>query len=317
VNTIVYTHIAVGNVNIDITLYTEKPPQIGDTVLASSLKIRPGGAALNYAVTVAQYGHRVYLVARASSHVLARKVLEKIKQYGVRVESVKLVEGAPGVVVVLVDKSGERTMIKYPGVNEELKPSDLELSLLRGAHVLHVASVKPDVALGFLELGSREGIVTTLDPGGYVAEWSSDLLVKALKHTHTLFLNEQSFCTQFRALSIDKFFKYGLSVLVIKRGGKGAVVLTQSRCYSGYAEPIKRVVDTTGAGDAFNAFFNAKYLESKDPGLSLVYGLAAGTLKTGFRGGFMKWNSKLFELQLEKVVVERRSCSEVVLCTES
>ena len=314
---ITYTHVAVGNLNIDIALYVDKFPQIGETLLARELQIRPGGAALNYAVTVAQYGHRAYLVARVSTHEFVRAILEEIRHYGVGVDYVKLVEGSPGVVLVVVDESGERTMIKYPGVNEELRSSDLSIDALREAHVVHVASTKPEIALGFLEVASREGIVTSLDPGGYVSEWSSERLLEALKHTHILYLNEQSLCEHFRDLSVEKMFKHGLSVLVVKRGGKGAVVLAQSTCYSGYAEPVKRPVDTTGAGDAFNALFNAKYLESKDLGLSLVYGLAAGALKTGFRSSFMPWNSRLFDLQLKRVVVERRNCSEVFLCRES
>ncbi len=314
---ITYTHIAVGNLNIDIALYVDKFPQIGETLLARELQIRPGGAALNYAITVAQYGHTVYLVAKVSTHEFIRVILEEIKHYGVRVDYVKLIEGSPGIVLVVVDRSGERTMIKYPGVNEELRPGDLSRDVLREAHVVHVASTKPEIALGFLEIASREGIVTSLDPGSYVLEWSSERLLEALKHTHILFFNEQSLCEHFGNLSVEKMFKCGLSVLVVKRGGKGAVVLTQNVCYSGYAEPIKRPVDTTGAGDAFNALFNAKYLESKDLGLSLVYGLAAGALKTSFRSSFMPWNPRLFDLQLKRVVVERRSCSEVFLCRES
>jgi ribokinase len=267
-------------------------------------------------VTVSQYGHRALLVARASTHELTRLVLEEVKQYGVETEYVKLVEGPPGVVLVIVDKSGERTMIKHPGVNEDLSPGDIDSCVLKDTHVFHVASVKPSVAFSLLELASREGVVTTLDPGGYVEEWSTERLLQALRHVHTLFLNEQNLCTHFKALDASKMFKHGLSILVVKRGSKGAVVLTQGACYSGYAEPIKRPVDTTGAGDAFDALFNAKYIESKDPGYSLVYGLAAGSLKTGFRGSFMHWNSKLFKLQLEKVVVERVDCSEVVFCEE-
>jgi ribokinase len=316
VNRITYTHVAIGNLNIDIAVFTETLPQTGATILARDLQIRPGGAALNYAVTVAQYGHSAIIIAKASTHDITRTVLEEVKQYGVKTEYVKLVEGPPGVVLVIVDKSGERTMIKYPGVNEELCLSDLDSSVLRSAHVVHVASVKPSVAVGFLELASREGIVTTLDPGGYTEEWSIEGLLKALRSIHTLFLNEQSLCTHFKGLDASRMFKHGLSVLVVKRGSRGAVVLTQGACYSGYAEPIKRPVDTTGAGDAFDALFNAKYLETKDPGHSLVYGLAAGALKTGFRGSFMQWNSKLFKLQLEKVIVERVNCGEVVFCAE-
>jgi len=317
VNRITYTHVAVGNLNIDVVLFTDTVPQAGMTILARDLQIRPGGAAVNYAVTVSQYGHEAYIVTRASSHEITRNILEEVKQYGVKTDYVKFTEGSPGIVLIIVDKSGERTMIKYPGVNEELNPSDLAGELLRKAHVVHVASVKPDVAVGIVELASSEGAVTSLDPGGYMANWSIEMFLKTMRHIHVLFINESDFCKYLKDAGLSRVFKYGLSTLVVKRGSKGAVVLTQSECYSGCAEPIKKPVDTTGAGDAFDALFNAKYIESKDLGLSLVYALAAGALKTGFKSSFMKWNSKLFNFQLKKVVVERVECSEVVLCTEN
>jgi len=70
-----YTHISVGNINIDIVLYVDRLPGRDEDTLAESLDIRPGGAASNYAVAVSQYGHRVHLVAVASSHVLAGMAL--------------------------------------------------------------------------------------------------------------------------------------------------------------------------------------------------------------------------------------------------
>jgi len=306
----------VGNFNIDIVLYTEKIPHTGTTVIARELQIRPGGAALNYSVTVAQYGHIAYLVARVSTHEIVRGVFEEVKQCGVKLDYVRFTEGSPGVVLIIVDESGERTMIKHPGVNEQLGPSDVSSDLLREAHIVHLASVKPEIAMGVSEFASREGVLVSLDPGGYIAEWGVERFLKTLRDIHILYINEQDLCTHLRSVSLNKIFRYGLSILVVKRGKKGAVVLTQGSCYSGYAEPVKRPVDTTGAGDAFDALFNAKYLESKDLGLSLVHGLAAGALKTGFRGSFMLWNPKLYALQLERVVVERSSCNEVLLCTE-
>ncbi len=245
-----------------------------------------------------------------------RGVFEEVKQCGVKLDYVKFTEGTPGIVFIIVDKSGERTMIKHPGVNEQLSPSDVSSDLLREAHIAHLASVKPEIAVGISEFASREGVLVSLDPGGYMAEWGVERFLKTLRDIHILYINEQDLCTHLRNVSLDKMFRYGLSILVVKRGKRGAVVLTQGSCYSGYAEPVKRPVDTTGAGDAFDALFNAKYLESKDLGLSLVHGLAAGALKTGFRGSFMPWNPKLYSLQLERVIVERISCNEVLFCTE-
>ncbi|MEM1816715.1 MAG: PfkB family carbohydrate kinase, partial [Desulfurococcaceae archaeon] len=115
-----YTHVAVGNLNVDIAIYVDRVPAPGEVLTALGVDMRPGGAATNYAVAVAQYGHKVYLVASTSNSEYVKTTLTTLKELGVNIDKIKLVDEFPGLVVIIVQAGGERTMIKYPGANREL-----------------------------------------------------------------------------------------------------------------------------------------------------------------------------------------------------
>ncbi|MEM4481587.1 MAG: PfkB family carbohydrate kinase [Desulfurococcaceae archaeon] len=300
-----YTHISIGNFNLDIALYINSIPPPGSSTLVKDFDIRPGGAATNYAVAVARYGHSAYLVASTSNYPIVKSALQSLKELGVDTTYVKEVNQPPGSVVILILPEGERTMLKYPGSNEFIQSSDVPEHLMARAHVIHMASVKPDLVSGIARIARRKGVVITYDPGVY-AESLGGKAGDILRDVDILFTNESEFKLLTREIRAENFFKFGLSILVVKMGSRGAFVrLPSGICYHGSAHPIRKPVDSTGAGDAFDAFFNSKYLESKDPGVALMYAVAAGALKIGCRGSFLCWDPRLFEAQLEKAIVEQ------------
>ena len=301
-----YTHIVLGNLNIDIAIYTDNIPGPDESTFATDLDIRPGGAASNYAAAVSQYGHTAYLIASVSKHELAQNALSYLEQLGVRVDYVKRVDQSPGVVLIIIQPGGERRMIRYLGANIELRGFDVPSELLREAHVLHLASTHPMLVDEAYERARGCPILLTYDPGGFALEAASRL--DLFKYINILFVNEKEFSIIKSRLKVNNLFKYGLQVLIIKQGARGAIIIeSNGNCYKGFTQPIRKPIDTTGAGDAFNAFFNARYLESKDPGEALRYAVAAGALKTGCRGSILVFDDKLFQLQLERTVVERVS----------
>jgi len=69
-------HVSVGNFNVDVVLYVGKMPGRDESVNAVEAHIGPGGAATNYAIAAARYGHRAALVAAVSRSPLAAAYLE-------------------------------------------------------------------------------------------------------------------------------------------------------------------------------------------------------------------------------------------------
>lgn len=299
-----HVHVAIGNLNIDITLYVNRLPRPDESLIASDAKISAGGAASNYAVAVTYYGHIAYLIASTSSHSFVDLVIEDLDKIGVRTKYIKRVDGIPGIVSIIVDSRGEKIMIKHRGVNSLLSPNDVPRSLLEEASIVHIASVEPSVALEVARRASSLGVLVSYDPGSGVFE-SRDVVLDAIGYTNILFLNR----AEAKALvgsDINKLLNRGPWIVVVKKGAAGAYVIEPGdTIYHGLSKPIRKPVDTTGAGDAFAAFFNATYLDSKDVGKALEHGLAAAALKVMCKGSRLCFDRDLFNKQLSETMVEK------------
>jgi len=303
-----YTHIAVGNFNIDLVLYVDSIPGPDESTYAHQLDVRPGGAASNYAAAIAQYGHEAFLVASVAKHPLVGELLHHLESLGVKTRYVKYVEQQPGFVTVMVLPSGDRAMIRYPGANRELRCTDIPDELLDNANVLHIASVPVELAIEIATRGRKHPLLITYDPGGYVEEMPRNK--KILEYINVLFLNEKEYERIKNEVNVHNVFKHGVSLMVIKQGAKGATLIEPSGvCYYARSHPVRKPIDTTGAGDVFNAFFNARYLERKDPAEALRYAVAAGTLKVGYKGSILPYDERQFKVILERTFVEKITCS--------
>ncbi len=300
-----HIHIAIGNLNIDISLYVERLPRPDEAIISSDAAIGSGGAASNYAVAVAFYGHRVYLVATTSSYPFVDYILDELARQGVNVSYVKRVEGVPGLVSIIVDqRSGEKYMVKYRGVNSLLSPNDIPREALERASIVHIASVEPSVALEIAKRAGSLGVLVSYDPGSGVYE-RKDVVLETIKNSNIVFLNKVEASEIFKHNNPWKLLDLGPDIIVVKKGSEGAYILQPGGIiYHGLSKPLRRVIDTTGAGDAFAAFFNCTYLDSHDPVKSLQYALAAATLKTSCRGSKICFDKPLFNKQLSETMVE-------------
>jgi len=295
-------HVSVGNFNVDVVLYVGKMPGRDESVNAVEAYIGPGGAATNYAVAVARYGHRAALIAAASRSPLASAYLEEVERLGVDVSGVMLLDASPGLVVVIVLPGGERSMIRAPGANSFLAPEMVDRGLLEEASVVHMATLGSEKALRIAEAAGG-GRIVSYDPGFYAGE-SPELLLQTLRRVDVLFLNRDEYAKI--RLRIGDLLAAGPRVVVVKLGERGAAAFTAGgEAYHAHAEPLGVPIDATGAGDAFDAFFNAAYLDSGDVGEALRYAAAAGAMKTLCRGSALCWDSELFRRHLERSTVRR------------
>lgn len=297
------THVSLGNFNVDITLYVEGVPNVDQATLVEDVVFSVGGAATNYSIATSIYGHLSYLISVVSKNPLSLRFLERVKKMGVNVDYVSFTRGKPGYVVILVNHMGERRMLKYVGVNAKLRGLNVPEELLDQASLVHLASVPVDVAVKTMDQAYRRGLIVTYDPGVFVLQSRSGIL-ENLSKVNVLFLNKHELQELSRGDPL-KLLKHGVDLIVVKKGARGALLIQQGGLtVIGYSKPIKRVVNSTGAGDAFNAFFNAAFLDYRDPVRALQYGLAAGTLKTSCKGSYLCWDRAVVNQQLKETYVE-------------
>ncbi|HIQ24002.1 MAG TPA: carbohydrate kinase family protein [Pyrodictium delaneyi] len=277
-------HIAVGNLNIDVYMIVDYIPGPDENAIAREAYVGPGGAAANYSVAVARLGHRVSLLGHTGRLAEQLGVLRLLQESGVDISLVRIHDDEmPGMVIVLVAPSGERTMITMRGANNLLRGDEAQGV---AANVLHVASRGTDV-LQRVASTIRSSIVS-YDPGGAVARREASHILDVARDTvDVLMLNrvEYKLVAGDRPLSEAQGLLGGrLKYIIVKKGAEGAVLVAHDGLWHVEAFRAGEVVDTTGAGDVFIAVFNSYLVERGDYIIALQAASIAAGIKVTRRG---------------------------------
>ena len=239
----------------------DRIPAAGETLLGSGYRVDFGGKGSNQAVGCARLGARVDFVARIGRDSFGDMALGLYRDEGIDVTFVKQCAEAPtGVGFIVVEAgSGQNCIVLDPGANELLTAADVSaaISALRSASVVLTQLEIPVVAAEAALAGGRaSGAATILNPAPV-----RPLPASVLELVDILTPNE----TEARVLTgrapdvsiapetvAHELIGRGVKQVVMTLGENGALVVSASSCTRIPAVPV-RAVDTTGAGDAFNA----------------------------------------------------------------
>jgi ribokinase len=243
------TICCIGDLVLDVIVCLEQPlaPNADAT---SRIVLRPGGQAANVAAWVSELGGRARFVGKRGADDAGLLAASRLAELGVELVGPIETEGN-GVIVALVDPSGERTMCSDRGVATDLRPEEIDATWFEECTQLHVSGY----ALLREPVGSaaREAIRVARNAGARVSidlsSWS------AIRDFGT-----EEFRDLLAELAPDVVFANGDedrivggpiagSLWIVKRGSAGASFAGEHRD----AVPVTAVVDSTGAGDAFAA----------------------------------------------------------------
>ncbi len=292
------THLAIGHINIDMYMVIERLPGPDENVVASETYIGPGGAAANYAVAASRLGSTAYLAAHTGRLARELGILSQLERSGVRLDYVRIHEDhPPGLVVVLVTRTGERSMITMRGANEMLRGDEASGSY----DAVHVASRGPETLLNACR--SVSAAFASYDPGASnTSRRPREVVAAARQCAKLLILNRAEFRHIMGDAEIEEARRLlgdSLSMVLVKRGPEGAALVTRDALYSVEAYRPGRVLDTTGAGDVFAATFNTYYLETGDIARALQAASIAAGLKVSRRGAQSAPSRKEVEERLQ------------------
>ena len=281
-------HLAVGRLNIDIVVKADKVPEPDVPTYTDLLEILPGGAATNYAVAVNRLGHEVKLLAKVSKSPLVKVMMGLLAQEGVGLDYVQELDGSPSIALIFLREGGRISMIRKLGVSVSLNQDDLK-PLFGLFDVIHFASVRADIVLR-----DPNAELVSYDPGPTASN------LTGVPEVDVLYLNE----AEYEAVK-DKLSK--VRYVVVKRGSRGAEVFGEKERCVGKALNVKPV-DTTGAGDVFDAAFNFALMEGMSLEDSLRFAITASGMKVERLGGTSSPT-------LEEVVKRMKSEHVEVICT--
>jgi|UniRef100_UPI00404AB354 sugar/nucleoside kinase (ribokinase family) len=281
--------LCIGDVMLDVIARINVSPQKinfgSDT--ASRISTSSGGAAGNVAAWLTRTDARSTIVSHVGDDPVGAAIVAEFDSLGVSHGDLVIPGETSGVVVVLVDSSGERTMFPDKGANSRLTISDLpDLSRFQAVYISGYALLNPlarDGVLAMIEKIKADGLPIYFDPAsvGAMKDVADKELHNWFSMMDVLFVNEEESIYLTGSVDIERALNYLLDfsqVVVIKRGSAGAIA--KARGFDSISLPAfaATVVDTTGAGDSFAAGFIASYSKNHDLTAALQAGgeLAAG-----------------------------------------
>ena len=264
--------LCIGDAALDVIVKMQTEIHIGSDT-ASHISMHGGGAAANTATWLAQLGHSVFFSCRLGDDAAGHAISSEFELWKIEHRKTFLENEKTGIVVVLVDDKGERTMFPDSGANSGISESDLpDLHGFDAAYLSGYSLFNPQSTQGVLRMVSEiksVGIPLIFDPAsvGTMTAFGRERVIEYLAHMDIAIMNEDEArfianCDSFNEAL--EFITEIVSIAVIKTGSSGATAQMQG-CNSvrSDADAIN-AIDTTGAGDAFAAGFIPIWLESKD-----------------------------------------------------
>jgi len=238
----------------------------GDT--RAKITSQGGGAAANVAVWLAKAKQDVFLNTRVGDDQPGEYLLRELANRGVKNSQRQIKGESTGVVVVLVDKNGERTMFPDSGANSGLSLKDLpDLNQFEVVYFSGYALINPQSRRNALEILESLKMPIVIDPGTVGALKNIPLIeIKNwLSHAAVLILNGEEakyISNKNKILDALMDLKKIVPTVIIKLGDKGAIGIDKEIVEVGIGR--KKPIDTTGAGDAFVAGFISQWFKSYD-----------------------------------------------------
>lgn len=285
--------IVVGELNVDLIL-TGVPslPEMGKEKIVKDMNFTMGSASAIFASNIAKLGMKVGFLGKIGNDEFGKFMLQSLKERNVDVSHVIKDDKLKTGITVSLSFPEDYAMVTYEGAMDNLTIKDIDFNYIKKAKHMHLSSyfLQPGMCEGCPELfrQSKElGLTTSFDPGWDPAEkWSKDIF-EVLPYVNVFLPNEQEAlkitgCNRVES-ALDMLSKE-VETVVIKRGSKGALAKKGNKVIKTNVFKVK-VIDTTGAGDSFNAGYLYKYLNGTSIEDSLTFGSACGAIVTTKLGG--------------------------------
>jgi len=280
--------VVVGSINLDLVSKGKNIPAPGETVRGESFNTFHGGKGANQAVAVARLGYPVAMIGKVGDDEFGPRLRDSLSREGIDVTHVGSATGvSSGVAMISVDEAGQNSITVVPGANDTLTPADLDAArdLLRSAGmILAQLEIPIETVEHLCALAGEFGVPVMLDPAP-----ARPLPAEILAHVAYLTPNETETSTlcaiadrdldEARAARCARQLKtVGAANVIIKMGGRGALVLAADGAQTIVPAFNVPVVDSTAAGDAFNGALATALLSGLNLSQGVRFASAAGAV---------------------------------------
>jgi ribokinase len=272
----------------DLAFRAGRMPGMGETIIGSGFKMGPGGKGSNQSVAAARVGGAVTFISKVGKDEFAAIASATWRKEGIGAKVIETKDEPTGAAYIYVDdNTGENAIIVVPGAGGTISIADVDAAaeVIRHSAVFVTQLEQPaSAAQRGLEIARAAGVITVFNPAP--AEKFDEAIYRLCDYV-TPNENEATLLTGIEVRTIadarkagDVFLDKGVGTALITLGEAGG--LLHSKAGSTHIPAFKagQVVETTGAGDAFNGGFAAAYA---DPGTTAFQQFLAGT------GSMLSW----------------------------
>jgi ribokinase len=292
--------VVVGSLNLDLVLGVERMPQAGETIAGSAIELFCGGKGANQAAAAAKLQADVAMIGKLGRDAYGERIRRELQGCGVQMQYVADVDTPTGTALILREPNGENRIVLSAGANAELKPADLEArrDLLAGAGMILTQLETPiETLLCLLDIAARAGVPVMLDPAPAQAlppevlhrvawltpnETEARLLLSLTGPARSALATgeqaETDDAVQEAQAMTRELLALGPQNVLLKRGACGVSVVTHGGEYGAVPAFPVHALDTTAAGDAFNAGFAVRLVEGRPWQEAARFASAAGAL---------------------------------------
>lgn len=272
-----------GSINMDILLHT-RPPQAGETVIAESARLLPGGKGMNQAVAAARTGAAVRLAGAVGGDDFGTGLRRKLAVEGIDDRFVRTCDGSSGIAVVQIH-DGDNRIVVASGANaqvDEAFVSGLPQDFFAAAVLLVQLEIPPAAVRLAMQRARAAGAAVLLDPA------PAGEAVRALLPLADIITPNRDEAQTLSGMCVDDVAtadaaaaalqELGPRVVIVNLGVDGVVVRAGGSSFHqcGFRVPVQ---DTTGAGDCFSGALGARIAAGVDLREAVRYATAAAAIK--------------------------------------
>ncbi|MBS1256228.1 MAG: Ribokinase [Deltaproteobacteria bacterium] len=249
----------------DLTFRSNRMPRQGETFIGNSFKLGPGGKGSNQAVAARRAGAKTMFITKVGKDTFGEMAMKLYADEGINSEFVwEIPKNSTGAAAIMVnEESGDNAIIVVPGAADELVPDDLEdaeAGIAECAYFMASLEVPIPVMQRGLEVAKRNGVPTILNPA------PAAILPDEVYGLSDYFTPNETEASMLAGIPVETveqardaakiFMDRGVDTVVITLGENGAYVRnSEIRQHVPAFDMGDKVLETTGAGDAFNGGF--------------------------------------------------------------
>ena len=274
----------------DLVFFGQKIPQAGETVLGNNFVVGPGGKGSNQAVAASKAGANTHFISKIGDDQFGRMAIEMYDEAKVDYSNVVISKDfSTGAAAIMVDEvTGANAINVYPGASGAITKKDIddaEQAIKNSKIFLTQLEAPKDVVMYTLKKASDLGVTTILNPA------PADHIDKSVfplidyftpnEIEASFYVNHQVETHDDARRAANSLLNMGIKNVVITLGERGAFFANAHEAFSCPVATLQTpVVDTTGAGDAFNAGLAVALTENMPVQEAMAFASATAGLST-------------------------------------